>query len=310
MDVDCFVCKQTVRKDTLITHMNLHPEYIWRDMFRPFMNENGVYGLHSKTSLREAINVLESSSSYELDEDLYADFGSKQTFKSSATATKHIQKDPARHREKFVEMIKAGLNEQNLLGLLKWIVHIRGDAEEIRKNTAIRRKELEAEYEVKEKRFTEQFSEELREARRLTTRFKALMETDEFVEYQETRKLNSALREENRILKANIQAVTNDMLTYKPFYDNAESFNKSRLDTEQVEISYWEKARQDYEKKTKKYETDCEKKIRKAQQEAEEATEKIEKKLRKAKDEIKALKQELLTSALRAKAKASDSDSD
>jgi hypothetical protein len=279
-------------------------------MFRPFMNENGVYGLHSKTSLREAINVLESSSSYELDEDLYADFGSKQTFKSSATATKHIQKDPARHREKFVEMIKAGLNEQNLLGLLKWIVHIRGDAEEIRKNTAIRRKELEAEYEVKEKRFTEQFSEELREARRLTTRFKALMETDEFVEYQETRKLNSALREENRILKANIQAVTNDMLTYKPFYDNAESFNKSRLDTEQVEISYWEKARQDYEKKTKKYETDCEKKIRKAQQEAEEATEKIEKKLRKAKDEIKALKQELLTSKLRAKAKASDSDSD
>jgi hypothetical protein len=156
-----------------------------------------------------------------------------------------------------------------------------------------------------------EFSKEVYEAKQLTLRFRAIMETDEFTEYEQTKQRNSELKEENRILRLNIQTVTNDMMTYKPFYDNHESVRMKSLAGEEVEMSYWEKEKQNYITKTKKYEIDCEKKIRKAQQEAEEATEKLEKKLRKAKDEINALKQEIKISKLRAKAKSdSDSDSD
>lgn len=286
----------------------MHPEYIWKDIFRPVVDEKGAYDLLSRPSLHEAINVLESDSSYELDDELYADFASKQTFKSSATATKHIQKNPARHREKFVEMVKAGLDEKNMLQLLKFIAHKpTPDYVQVRKNIEIKRAELEAEYQARRK----QFSEELHEADLLRRRFRAIMETDEFKQYQETRTRNSKLEEENRILRDNDRVLREQVATYKPFYDNLESYNKNRLDNEEREMGYWEKAKIECEKKTKKHEIDCEKKIRKAQQDAEEAVEKIEKKLRKAKDEIKALKQEVITSKLRAKAKAkSDSDSD
>ena len=166
---------------------------------------------------------------------------------------------------------------------------------------------MEAEYEARRI----QFSEELREADLLRRRFRAIVETDEFKQYEETRKHNSTLKEENRILRDNDRVLREQIAIYKPCYDNLESFNKNRLDNEDQQMGYWEKAKIECEKKTKKHEIDCEKKIRKAQQDAEEAVEKIEKKLRKAKDEIKALKQEVITSKLRAKAKAkSDSDSD
>jgi hypothetical protein len=310
MTTMCNTCNETIRKDTYITHiLKTHPEYIWNDLFRLFRDEEtGVWDLRSRTQLREAINILEADGSYELDDELYADFGSKQTFKNSATATKHIQKHADKHRSAFCQLVKEGLTEKNLLELFKWIVHrpvkVINDIAFCRNH--INEEVAKAKQELDEK--NKVFMKELYEAKEVAKRCKAIMETDEFAEYEKNKERCLQMKEDIRILQSNINTVTTDMNHYKSFYDSAESRNLGRLNEEQGAIEFWEKSVKANEQKMKKHEAECDKKVKKAKQDSEEVTEKLEKQIKKLKSDIKAYKQEIQLVRLRAKAKESDEE--
>jgi chromosome segregation ATPase len=288
----------------------MHPEYFWKDIFRPIREDN-VWELNSKCQLREAINVLKLESSYELEDELYADFGSKQTFKNSATATKHIQKHPGKHQDAFLELIKKGLTKENTIELFEWIIHrpvkVIHDKQAVREEIATYKKQLDANYEEERRKIVN----EVYEAKQLQLRFQAILETDEYTEYERMRERYQQLQEDNRTLQSNIKILTSDMDHYKSFYDDMQSRREENLKGEDSAIAYYEKATKSYEQKMKKHEAECDKKVKKAQQDAEEATEKLEKQIKKLKSEVKAYKKEIELTRLRAKAKDSDdSDSD
>jgi DNA repair exonuclease SbcCD ATPase subunit len=308
----CNACNDTVRKDTYITHiLKMHPEYFWDDMFKPFMNdETKVWDLRNRAQLKDAINVLELGSSYQIDDELYADFGSKQTFKNPVTANKHIQKHITKHQTAFCELIKQGLTVEKLLELFNWIVYrpvkIINDMpwcqSQIKEGLAKGMKELDDEKKV--------FMNELYHARAIAKRCNEIMETDEYKAYAKTREENQTLRENIRVLQSNVNTLTCDMNHYKEFYDASESRNQTNLAEEINGMTYYEKARKSYETKMKKHEEDCDKKIKQAREEADEANAKLEKREKKLKAEIKAYKQEIAMMKLRAKQSDSDSDSD
>ena len=321
MTTMCNTCNETIRKDTYITHiLKTHPEYIWNDLFRTIRDEEtGVWDLRSRTQLREAINILEADGSYELDDELYADFGSKQTFKNSATATKHIQKHADKHRSAFCQLVKEGLTEKNLLELFKWIVHrpvkVINDMPFCRNH--INEEVAKAKQELDEK--NKVFMKELYEAKEVAKRCKAIMETDEFTEYEKNKERCLQMKEDIRILQSNITTVTNDMNHYKAFYDSTESRNVGHLNEEKGAVAFWEKSVKLNEQKMKKHEAECDKKvkhavenadkkIKKAEEDAEDAKEKLEKQIKKLKSDIKAYKQEIQLVRLRAKAKESDEE--
>jgi hypothetical protein len=319
MNTICNTCNESVRKDTYITHiLKNHPEYVWNDIFNPFMDEETkVWDLRSRLQLIDAINVLECDSSYQVDDELYADFGSKQTFKNAVTANKHIQKHPSKHKQFFCELIKQGLTEEKLLELLKWIryrpVKIINDMpwcqNQIKEGLAKGMKELDDEKKV--------FMNELYHARAVAKKCNEIMETDEYKVYAKTQEENQRLRENIRVLQSNVNTLTCDMNHYKEFYDASESRNQTNLAEEINGMTYYEKARKSYETKMKKHEEDCDKKMKKHEEDydkkmkqAIEATEKFEKREKKLKAEIKAYKQEIAMMKLRAKQSDSDSDSD
>jgi hypothetical protein len=317
----CNTCNETIRKDTYITHiLKAHPEYMWNDIFRPFRDEEtGVWDLRNRAQLKEAINVLEADGSYELDDEVYADFGSKQTFKNSATATKHIQKHADKHRSAFCQLIKEGLTEKNLLELLKWIAHrpvkVINDMPFCRNH--ISEEVAKAKQELNEK--DRLFMIELYEAKEVAKRCKAIMETDEFTEYEKNKERCQQMKEDIRILQDNLNTVTSDMNHYKSFYDDSERRNKGNLNEEKEAIAYWEKSVKANEQKMKKHEAECDKKIKYAEEIADKkvkqadedavyAKEKLEKQIKKLKSDIKAYKQEIQLVKLRAKAKESDEE--
>lgn len=306
----CNTCNESVRKDTYITHiLKLHPEYFWNDIFTPFMNdETKVWDLRSRLQLRDAMNVLELGTSYQVDDELYADFGSKQTFKNPVTANKHIQKHPTKHQTAFCELIKQGLTVENLLELFQWIhyrpVKVINDMpwclNYCKEEIAKRMQELDDKNTV--------FMNELYEAREIAKKCKEIMATDEYTEYTKTLSANRTLREDIRVLQSNLSTLTCDLNHYKDFYDASESRNQNNLSEEMNGMSYYEKARKNCETKMKKHEEDCDKKIKQAKEEVVEANAKLEKREKKLKAEIKAYKQEIAMMKLRANQSESDSD--
>ena len=308
MNTTCNICNESVRKDSYITHiLKNHPNYFWNDIFNPCMDEETkVWDLRSRLQLIDAINVLECDASYQIDDELYADFGSKQTFKNAVTANKHIQKHPTKHKTTFYELIKQGLTEEKMLELLKWIryrpVKVINDMpwcqNYVKEEVAKRLKELDDKNAV--------FMNELYHARVVAKKCNEIMVTDEYTVYAKTQAENQKLKEDIRVLQSNVNTLTCDMNHYKEFYDSTESRNQINLAEELTGMSYYEKARKNYEAKMKKHEEECDKKMK----QAVEASEKFDKREKKLKAEIKAYKQEIAMMKIRAKQSDSESDSD
>lgn len=306
MNTICNLCSQEVRKDTYIVHIiKNHPTYFWKDIFTIAQcEETGVMDIQDKCKMqqREAYNVLDSGSSYELEDELFVDFGSKQTFKNSATAMKHIQKHTEKHRENYVEMLKEGLNVDTVKQLISFLrqrkVKVIDDQNEVARQV----EKLNAEY-------RKEFLSEMNEMRIYNDKCKQFMERDLVKE-------NECLREEVQHLKKELKDAGNvmrhqdaELYGYRTSYANLESVNKSNMINEMTEMSYYEKAKQNCEARMKKHEEECTKKMKKAKEEMEELVEKFEKKEKKLKAEVKAYKQEIQLVKLRAK-QESDSDSD
>ena len=307
MDTTCSRCKDVIRKDTYIVHIfKNHPNYFWEDIFTFVRDEDtNVIELHdrSRLQLKEAYNLLNNESSYELDDELYVDFGSKQAFSSSTTATKHIQKHPLKHQETFVQLLKEGLTVDSAKKLFEFIlqrkVRIIDDANEVKRQVERRVSEEKLKYvgEVNEMRIQHEIN-------------KKYMDRDEVKEiarlHEEVERLKKEVRDANNIMRHQ----DSELYGYRHTYANLEATNKANLIKDMTEMSYYEKAKQNCESKMKKHEEDCNKKMKKAKEEIEELTQKFEKKEKKLKADIKAYKQEIQLVKLRAKKSDSDSDSD
>jgi hypothetical protein len=307
MDTNCNQCNETVRRDTYIVHIiKNHPTFFWEDIFSlAKCEETGVMEIkdRSKMQLREAFNVLDSGSSYELEDELYIDFGSKQTFKSSETAMKHIQKHTEKHKQKYVEMLKEGLTVDTVRQLIAFLrqrkVKVIDDPLEVRR---------QVERQVDERH--REFMVELNMARVERDKCRQFMERDEVKQIetmeQEITRLRRELKDANNVMRHQDAELSG----YRTSYVNFESVNKANLIDEMNQMSYYEKAKNNCEAKMKKHEEDCDKKIKKAKEEITELTEKFDKKEKKLKSEIKAYKQEIQLIKIRAKKSDSDSDSD
>jgi len=307
MNTTCDHCNEIVRKDTYIVHITKnHPTFFWDDIFSLVCCEQtGVMELkdRSKVQLREAYNVLDCGSSYELEDGIYVDFGNKQTFKNSETALKHIQKNTEKHKQKYVDMLKEGLNVDTVKQLIAFLrqrkVKVIDDASEIKR---------QVERQVAEER--QKIVGELN---------MALIERDNCRKYMERDEIKhiESLEQQIRQLRKELLDATNvmrhqdaELSGYRHSYANLESMNKSNLINEMTQMSYYEKAKANCEAKMKKHEEDCDKKIKKAKEEIVELSEKFEKKEKKLKSEIKAYKQEIQLIKIRAKQSDSDSESD
>jgi hypothetical protein len=305
MDTTCSRCNDEIRKDTYIVHIfKNHPTYFWEDIFTFVKDEEtNVIELHdrSRLQLKEAYNLLNNESSYELEDELFVDFGSKQAFKTSATAMKHIQKHSKKHQENYIQLLKEGLNVDTVKKLLAFIlqrkVKIIDDQNEVirqvQKQTAEYKKE---------------FLSELNEMRTYNDKCKQFMERDEVKELEriqeELHQLKKELKDANNVMRHQDA----ELYGYRTSYAKLESVNEASMIKEMSEMSYYEKAKLNCEAKMKKHEEECNKKIKKAKEEMDEVTEKFEKKEKKLKAEVKAYKQEIQLVKLRAKQSDSDSD--
>ena len=306
MDTTCSRCNDEIRKDTYIVHIfKNHPTYFWEDIFTFVKDEEtNVIELHdrSRLQLKEAYNLLNNESSYELEDELFVDFGSKQAFKTSATAMKHIQKHSKKHQENYIQLLKEGLNVENAKKLMAFILQRKVKVIDDQNEVARQVEKLNAEY-------RKEFLSEMNEMRIYNDKCKQFMERDLVKE-------NECLREEVQHLKKELKDAGNvmrhqdaELYGYRTSYANLESVNKSNMINEMTEMSYYEKAKQNCEARMKKHEEECTKKMKKAKEEMEELVEKFEKKEKKLKAEVKAYKQEIQLVKLRAK-QESDSDSD
>jgi DNA repair exonuclease SbcCD ATPase subunit len=307
MNTTCDQCNETVRKDTYIVHIiKNHPTFFWDDIFSLVCcQETGAMELkdRSKMQLREAYNVLDSGSSYELEHEVYVDFGSKQTFKNSETALKHIQKNTEKHKQKYVDMLKEGLNVDNVKQLITFLrqrkVKVIDDASEIKR---------QVERQLAEEKL--KYAREMNEMREYTDKCKKFMERDEVKQIETMEQIISRLRKELADATNVMRHQDAELYGYRTSYANLESVNKTNMINEMNQMSYYEKAKANCEAKMKKHEEDCDKKIKKAKEEIVELTEKFDKKEKKLKSEIKAYKQEIQLVKLRAKQSDSDSESD
>lgn len=307
MNTNCDQCNQDVRKDTYISHIiKNHPTYFWNDIFSlARCEETGVLDLQdkSKMQLREAYNVLDSGSSYELEDQLYVDFGSKQTFKSSETAMKHIQKNIEKHRQNYVEMLKEGLNVENVMQLITFLrqrkVKIIDDKNEVKR---------QVDKQVAEEK--QKIISELNMCRIERDDCRKFMQRDEVKHIQTMEEDIIRLRKE--LIDANnvMRHQDAELYGYRTSIVNMETINRTNLINEMNEMSYYEKAKANCNAKMKKHEEDCDKKIKQAKEEIKELSEKFEKKEKKLKSEIKVYKQEIQLIKLRSKKSDSDSDSD
>lgn len=317
MNTICNLCNQEVRKDTYIVHIiKNHPTFFWNEIFTlARCEETGVLEIQDKSKMqqREAYNVLDNDAPYELEDELFVDFGSKQTFKNSATALKHIQKHTEKHKENYVEMLKEGLNVDTVKELITFLrqrkVKVINDQNEV--NRQVQKQVTE---------YKQQFIVELNEMRIQHDKNKQYMERDEVKEIErlqeEVQHLKKEVKDANNIMRHQ----DSELYGYRTSYAKLESVNKANLINDMAEMSYYEKAKQNCETRMKKHEEECDKKMKKAREEITELTNKFEKKLeeekekfekkeKKLKAEVKAYKQEIQLVKLRAK-QESDSDSD
>lgn len=307
MDTNCSRCGDEIRKDTYIVHIfKNHPTYFWEDIFTFVRDEEtSVIDLHdrSRLQLKEAYNLLRNESSYELEDQLYIDFGSKQAFTSSMTATKHVQKHPLKHQENYIQMLKEGLNIDSAKKLFEFVlqrkVKVIDDANEIKR---------QVERQLAEEKL--KYAREMNEMREYTDKCKRFMERDEVKQIETMEQVISRLRKELADATNVMRHQDAELSGYRTSYINFESVNKANLIDEMNQMSYYEKAKANCEAKMKKYEEDCDKKIKKAKEEIVELTEKFDKKEKKLKLEIKAYKQEIQLIKIRAKQSDSDSESD
>jgi hypothetical protein len=305
MNTTCNQCNENVRKDTYIVHIiKNHPTFFWNDIFTlARCEETGALEIQDKCKMqmREAYGVLDNDAPYELEDELFIDFGSKQTFKNSATALKHIQKHTEKHKENYVEMLKEGLNVDIVKQLLSFLrqrkVRVIDDqnevARQVQKQVAEHKKE---------------FLFEINEMRTYNDKCKRFMERDEVKQIETMEQEIVQLRKELRDATNVMRHQDAELFGYRTSYANLESINKTNMINEMSEMSYYEKAKANCEAKMKKHEEECNKKIKKAKEEMDEATEKFEKKEKKLKAEVKAYKQEIQLVKLRAKQSDSDSD--
>jgi chromosome segregation ATPase len=305
MNTTCNQCNENVRKDTYIVHIiKNHPTFFWNDIFTlAHCEETGALEIQDKCKMqmREAYGVLDNDAPYELEDELFIDFGSKQTFKNSATALKHIQKHTEKHKENYVEMLKEGLNVDIVKQLLSFLrqrkVRVIDDqnevARQVQKQVAEHKKE---------------FLSEINEMRTYNDKCKRFMERDEVKQIetmeQEITRLRRELADANNVMRHQDA----ELFGYRTSYANLESINKTNMIDEMSQMSYYEKAKANCEAKMKKHEEECNKKIKKAKEEMDEVIEKFEKKEKKLKAEVKAYKQEIQLVKLRAKQSDSDSD--
>jgi DNA repair exonuclease SbcCD ATPase subunit len=316
LDTPCNQCKEILRKETLLTHIiKNHPTFFWNDIFTlARCEETGALEIQDKCKMqmREAYGVLDNDAPYELEDELFVDFGSKQTFKNSATALKHIQKHTEKHKENYVEMLKEGLNVDTVKQLLSFMrqrkVKFINDQNEV---------DRQVEKQVAEEK--KKIIGELNMAIIERDKCRQFMERDEVKELERMREelyqSKKELRDANNVMRHQDA----ELFGFRTSYANLESINKTNMTDEMTQLSYYEKAKANCEAKMKKHEEECDKKIKKAKEEIMELTNKYEKKLeeekekfekkeKKLKAEVKAYKQEIQLVKLRAKQSDSDSD--
>ena len=123
-NTNCANCKEEVRRESLLSHIKVnHPCYIWDHVFCTVNEHNpNDFTLRSRVNIRNAIRILQDERvPYELDEEVYVDFGYTTTFSKDKTAVKHILDHPLKHKLGMYQLLKDGLTEEKLLALLIWI---------------------------------------------------------------------------------------------------------------------------------------------------------------------------------------------
>lgn len=244
---NCYTCGQEMRTESLLSHiLNNHPTYFWDDIFA-FQMIDGVMeiSIGRKYQIKEAINLLDGNAPYRVDDDVFADFGGKTSYKKSETAMKHIQKHTDKHIEKYIDALTQGITKDNLKQLLTFImnkpVRVIDDEKEVQLRV---RQEMEVE--------KAKFNDEILSMRRENHRAKFFMERDEIKIIEEQSSLIDILRTENRGLLSNKCKLEEDIKKYDTIYVEAELNRRKSLKEEGEQMTYYEKATKEYIARTKK----------------------------------------------------------
>jgi hypothetical protein len=302
MDVQCTTCKEIVRKDTLLSHIKKqHPSYLWDNVFCTYQSiDPCCHDLRTTRNIRTAVNILEDERiPYELDEGIYADFGSNATYSTDKTAIKHITEHPTKHRDTFLELLKEGLTNEKMIQLLKWMT--------TKPTKVIMDKTLEARMKAELKDQVDSATERIEilkdQYNRLQRQYDTLREGEEQQEIQRLKHQVSEYAGEHRKLASMYKELQYELKQYKPTDAEIEAKNKTSLMNEQKDWDVYEKWRDDIQKKAEKATVTHKKEI-------EKLNAVYEKKESKYKKEIKALKHQVKVLKVKVSKPDSDSDSD
>jgi hypothetical protein len=289
MHVNCNACDDDVRKDTYIVHIiKNHPEFFWRDVFTLFKDEHDTLQNRRITQMKDAISVLDTGCSYELDDELYVDFGDKRTYKKPETATGHALKHTEKHINNFVDLLKMGLTRQTLRELFAFIVSkptkVINDEQAVKDRTAKGIAEEMKKYDIAE-------------LQRINTLYEYYMASEEKCDKEQLQKTVYDLTNQNTELTAKLNTVIRELNCYRQAENDRESSSYGKLQEEVEAFSSYEKAKKNCEDRVKKIEAECEKKLKKAKQDTEATLEKAEaecdKKMKKVREEHNAIVEKL-----------------
>jgi chromosome segregation ATPase len=245
---------------------------------------------------------------YEVDDEIFCDFGDKMTYKQSVTASKHILRHTAKHKQNFYEALN--LTPEKLAKLFAFIVKkpikIINDENVVREKIAEYKKELSSKYSDYE------FLKENYD------KYNEVILTDEYKLISKLKSDISDLHYDLREQGMKVKSLEAENQYYKKLNEPDETTNYNNLEKELSLMESYDKFKKDLEKKNKKIEEDCERRIKKDQEDFEKRMKKaqedfekkeraFEKKEKKLKSEIKAMKHEMEMSKLK---HSSDSDSD
>jgi hypothetical protein len=302
MDTQCTVCKENVRKDTLLTHSKkTHPSFLWDSVFCTYKDIDPTNNaLRTKRNIRTAISILEDARiPYELDEDIHIDFGSNTTYSTDKTAIKHILDHPAKHRENFLALLKDGLTNEKMIALLQWIID--KPTQVIMDNRIIA--EMKLDMQRKEQEYHDAMDHLRERHNHLTKQYAMLREGEEQQQIQELKQQVHEYALENRKLANICKDLQQSVKQFNLSDEELENRNRTNLMTEQKEWDVYEKMKDDLTKKTAKL-------VASHTKEVEKLTSSADKKESKYKKEIKALKHQVKTLKLKIATPDSDSDSE
>lgn len=298
--VQCSTCDIRIRKESYINHiLKEHQEHFWNEIVCLFEDEHGATALRTKAHMQDAINALTLDSSYEIDDEIFADFGDKTTYKQSVSASKHILRHTAKHKQNFYEALN--LTPEKLAKLFAFM---------IKKPVKVITDQAYCK-EIIDKALKEQTDLFVKKHYELSERYSKIqqeIESDDYKDFSRLKRVNKELEDQLQQQSKTLRELSKDHEYYKALVEPDEEKNYSNLQQELTLIEQYDKFKKDLERKNKKIEEDCDKKLKKFQEDTEKKDKAFEKTIKKLKSEVQAYKHELKMSKLSSNDSGSDSD--